>query len=285
MRSPIFCWAIRPRHSAAWAIAQAICGRTATPRYVQDDWRITPASAYRWACAMNISRHSAKIAAICSTWIIPRFPIRPLCSRSTRRHHPHRLNFAPRLGLAARLPHGLPRRERPCSAPDTASITARDRRSKPTIWCAIGVKNQINEPGGLLPVLTFENGFPQTSSTGFPSYFGVDQNARTPYVQQWSASIQQELPGSTLLEVAYIGTKGTDWPCSAASTHRRKLRPAQDLPPRPGDLQSLRTFPDSERFSKPSTSEIPFIIRCKSKQKNDSPAGYRFSRASFGQID
>ena len=95
-----------------------------------------------------------------------------------------------------------------------------------------------------LPVLTIQNGFPQTSSTGFPSYYGVDQHAPTTYAQQWSASIQHELPGSTLLEIAYVGTKGTD-----LSLFRRFNTPAQvetgaDLPPRPGDLQSLRTFPE-----------------------------------------
>jgi hypothetical protein len=103
---------------------------------------------------------------------------------------------------------------------------------------------QINEPGNMNPVLTFQNGFPITSSTGFPSYFGVDKNAPTAYVQQWTASIQHELPGNTLFEIAYVGTKGTD-----LGIFRRFNTPAQvetgaDLPPRPGDLQSLRTFPE-----------------------------------------
>jgi len=37
----------------------------------------------------------------------------------------------------------------------------------------------------------------------------VDIDARTPYTQQWNAAIQQELPLSLSLTVAYVGTKGT----------------------------------------------------------------------------
>jgi hypothetical protein len=76
-----------------------------------------------------------------------------------------------------------------------------------------------------------------------PSYFGLDQSARTPYVQQWNASLQRELPGRVLLELAYVGSKGTK-----LGRYRRFNTPAhvetgENLGPRPGDLQSLRTFP------------------------------------------
>ena len=103
--------------------------------------------------------------------------------------------------------------------------------------------NEINAPAGPTPLLTLENGFPQTSSTGLPSYFGLDQDAKTPYVQQWSASLQHEGPGHILMELAYVGTKGTD-----LGRFRRFNTPAQvelgkNLPPRPGPYQSLVAFP------------------------------------------
>jgi hypothetical protein len=152
------------------------------------------------------------------------------------------LNFAPRVGLAARLPNWI--------GHETVFRAGYGIYFSPPLAIEAydlvrnGVNNQNNEPGGLQPVLTIQNGFPQTSSTGFPSYYGVDKNAPTTYAQQWAASIQHELPGNTLLEIAYVGTKGTD-----LSLFRRFNTPAQveigaDLPPRPGDLQSLRTFPD-----------------------------------------
>jgi carboxypeptidase family protein/TonB-dependent receptor-like protein len=37
----------------------------------------------------------------------------------------------------------------------------------------------------------------------------LDRGFRTPYVQQWSFGVQQELPHRTLLELNYVGSKGT----------------------------------------------------------------------------
>ncbi len=37
----------------------------------------------------------------------------------------------------------------------------------------------------------------------------IDSQARTPYAQQWNASLQQQLPGSLALTVSYVGTLGT----------------------------------------------------------------------------
>jgi len=39
--------------------------------------------------------------------------------------------------------------------------------------------------------------------------FAVDPNAKTPYTEQWHAAIEQQIPFSTVLKFAYIGTKGT----------------------------------------------------------------------------
>jgi hypothetical protein len=37
----------------------------------------------------------------------------------------------------------------------------------------------------------------------------VDPNAKTPYTEQWHAAIEQQIPFSTVLKFAYVGTKGT----------------------------------------------------------------------------
>jgi len=39
--------------------------------------------------------------------------------------------------------------------------------------------------------------------------YAVDPNAKTPYTEQWHAAIEQEIPFSTVLKFAYVGTKGT----------------------------------------------------------------------------
>ena len=223
--------------------AQAYLRQNTYSAFVQDDWRITPrisiSAGLRYEYAAPFSEDRGGLLNLDYSTL----PNAPALQPVNTVTNPHRLNFAPRLGLAARLPHWFPH------SGDTVFRAGYGIYFSPALAIEAydllrnGQSNQLNEPGGLMPVLTIQNGFPQTGSTGFPSYNGVDRNAPTTYTQQWSASIQQELPGNTLFEIAYVGSKGTD-----LSLFRRFNTPAQveigaNLPPRPGDLQSLRTFP------------------------------------------
>jgi len=224
--------------------AQAYLRQNTYGAFVQDDWRITPrisiSAGLRYDYFAPFSEDRGNLLNLDYSTL----PNAPVLRRVNTVTSPDYKDFAPRIGLAARLPHLLK------SSRETVFRAGYGIFYSPEIAIEAydlvrnGILNQNNEPGGLQPVLTFENGFPQTASTGFPSYYGIDQHAPTPYVQQWSASIQHELPGSTLFEIAYVGTKGTD-----LGLFRRFNTPAQvetgaDLPPRPGDLQSLRTFPE-----------------------------------------
>ncbi len=62
--------------------------------------------------------------------------------------------------------------------------------------------------------LTLENGFPNTISSGPAGYLGntyaVNPNYRMPYAQTWNFSVQREFPRSIILELSYLGVKGTD---------------------------------------------------------------------------
>ena len=63
-----------------------------------------------------------------------------------------------------------------------------------------------------IPGLRFlANGFPASSLTdpNTPIFFSVDRNLPTPYMQQWHMSVQQEVPGESVLELTYAGSKGT----------------------------------------------------------------------------
>ncbi len=60
--------------------------------------------------------------------------------------------------------------------------------------------------------------FPLTVNNPFPSFFpfplpdsalAIQRDLRTAYMQHWSLSFQQELGGSRVLEVSYVGSKGT----------------------------------------------------------------------------
>jgi hypothetical protein len=158
---------------------------------------------------------------------------------------PNRLNFSPRVGLAWRLPSWLSRQG------DTVLRAGYGIYYNPEIAVEAydlvlnGVQNQINETGGTgLPVLTTRDGFPNTSTTGFPSYFGLDQHAPTPYVQQWNVGFQRELPSHILFEASYVGSKGTHLGVFRRFNTPLHTETGEDLNPRPGDLQSLRTFPE-----------------------------------------
>ncbi len=223
--------------------AQAYLRQNTFGLYAQDDWRVTPYLTINAGLRYEYFSPYTNDGLPLLNLDYSTLPSDPLLQPASSVTQPDRLNFAPRIGLAARLPHFL-------GPNDTVFRAGYGIYFSPPIAIEAydlvrnNVQNQLNEPGGLTPVLTLENGFPSTSSTGFPSYFGVDKNAPTPYAQQWSASLQHEAPGRVLVELAYVGTKGTD-----LSLFRRFNTPAhvetgQDLPPRPGDLQSLRTFPD-----------------------------------------
>ena len=55
--------------------------------------------------------------------------------------------------------------------------------------------------------LTLANGFNVPAAT--PNTFGIDPNFRPGYAQNWTASIQRDLPGSLQLTATYLGIKGT----------------------------------------------------------------------------
>jgi trimeric autotransporter adhesin len=60
--------------------------------------------------------------------------------------------------------------------------------------------------------LTLESGFPIIPSQTIPNTFAVDPNFKLAYAQTWSFAVQHSLPHGFLLELEYIGTKGTDLP-------------------------------------------------------------------------
>jgi len=60
--------------------------------------------------------------------------------------------------------------------------------------------------------LTLQNGFPAIPSQTIPNTFAVDPNLTLAYAQTWLFAIQNTLPHGLVLELEYIGTKGTHLP-------------------------------------------------------------------------
>jgi outer membrane receptor protein involved in Fe transport len=207
--------------------------------YFQDDWRVNSRLTlnlgvrYEYASPYTEKR-DALLNLDYST--LPNAPrLVPVANGS----EPDRNNFAPRAGLAWQFAkRGVFRAGYGVYYSPEIAIETYDLLLN-------GLLNENNQTqGDRTPVLTTRNGFPKTATTGFPSYFGLDSQARTPYVQQWNASIQRELPGRTLLEAAYIASKGTKLGRYRQFNTPAHVETGENLGPRPGDLQALRTFPE-----------------------------------------
>jgi hypothetical protein len=206
--------------------------------YVQDEWRpfsnltLTLGLRYEYASPYSEERNNLLNLNYAT------LPQAPTLQRVSTAGNPNLLNFAPRLGLAwhfsnsfvFRAAYGI------FYSPEIA-VEAYD-------LVLNNVQNQINQTSGPVPILTLANGFPSNSSAGQPSYFGLDPNARTPYVQQWNGGFQYELPRHILLDVSYVGSKGTHLGRFRTFNTPAHVETGEDLAPRPGDLQSLRTFPE-----------------------------------------
>jgi len=78
---------------------------------------------------------------------------------------------------------------------------------------------------GLLPGFILKDGWPASrfrpppfidpgyeNGLGPPSYGAYPGDENLPYLQNWTVSIQRQIPGQILLDVAYVGTKGTHLP-------------------------------------------------------------------------
>jgi hypothetical protein len=223
---------------------QAYLRQNVAGGYVQDDWRISARLTlniglrYDYASPYTEARNKLLNLDYSTLPNPPR--LTPVGSAS----NPNYKDFAPRVGLAWQLP------ELPLPGGVTVFRAGYGIYYSPEIAVESydlllnGLSNQINETqGDRLPVLTTRDGFPMTVESGFPSYFGLDPSARTPYLQQWTGSLQHELPGRMLLELAYVGSKGTHLGRYRQFNTPAHVETGENLPPRPGDLQALRTFP------------------------------------------
>ena len=225
---------------------QAYMRQNSYGTYVQDDWRVTPRLTlnlglrYEYVTPFDETRGNL-LNLVYSTQPSPPPPQLERVSEAVR---PDTRNFAPRVGLAWRLP------KLPFSTGETVFRAGYGIYYSPEIAVetydlllnGIVVQNNLTD-GSQAPILTTHNGFAQTSSTGFPTYFGIDPGAATPYVQQWNAGFQHEFAGHILGEVSYLGSKGTHLGRFRQFNTPLQTETGADLPPRPGDLQSLRTWP------------------------------------------
>ncbi len=215
--------------------------------YWQDDWRAHPRLTVNLGLRYEYFSPWRETRDNLLNLDYSTLPRPPRLVRAARPAAADRNNFAPRIGLAWQLPRSRPLGEIVFRAgygvyfqPEIAAEVYDLIRN--------GVRNESNVTDGRRPLLTIRDGFPQTATTGLPGYFGLDAGARTPYVQQWTAGFQRELPGQVLLEVAWVGTKGTRLGRFRTLNTPLRVETGENLPPRPGDLLQLRPFADLGRI-------------------------------------
>jgi hypothetical protein len=94
--------------------------------------------------------------------------------------------------------------------------------------------------------LTVANAFPAAlaKSSGVTSTSGMPQVNPTQYLQSWSTTIERELGGGTVLEIAYAGSKGTHLP-RAYNLNQQYIFPGIGVGPRPyAGFSSINVFAD-----------------------------------------
>jgi outer membrane receptor protein involved in Fe transport len=128
-------------------------------------------------------------------------------------------NFAPRLGVAYRVTDNWVIRSGAGLYFDqrTGQIAQQAFQSPPsftaqTIDCAVaGSGCTLTKPDNFTFVDPGYNptaiAFP-TSPTQAINYAAIERNTKTDNAWQWNLSLQRQLPGDTLVEAAYVGTKG-----------------------------------------------------------------------------
>ena len=118
-------------------------------------------------------------------------------------------NFGPRIGLALRLTsrtvfrggYGV------FYAGPQLDITRNLAANPPDFIVSAFSNNQFDFPGARPASAGFLR--PDSGTVAGATLNALDPNARTSYMQQWNATLQNELPGAVGLTLAYVGTKGT----------------------------------------------------------------------------
>ena len=128
------------------------------------------------------------------------------------------LNFAPRVGLAYKITNktvfhagfGIY-----YAAPDVGNSSTLSANVPVDDYWAFNNSATYGAATNGTPFNYARNGYVHTAVTSGSGLqpntpaFAVDPNAKTPYTEQWHAAIEQQIPFSTVLKFAYVGTKGT----------------------------------------------------------------------------
>lgn len=176
--------------------------RTFYSVYGQDEWRVRPNLTLN--LGLRYENYTVMNEVNGRGRVFDPFECAGFCAAGSPWYYPDRNNFAPRLGLAwavmpktvVRLGYGIfygPGQNDDVSA----AIDSEPERFQLT---------QAQRPGLSYPVTPFLG---EARSAGVQPR-ALQRDRKEAYSQQWSFSIQRELPGAFVGQVAYVGTKGNN---------------------------------------------------------------------------
>ena len=187
--------------------------------YAMDDWRINPQFTLnvglRWEYGAPITELYGRLVnldiAPGFAAVAPVLESNPVGSLTHDRYpgsliRPDKRGYQPRVAIAWRPISGSSTLVRASyGIYDDTSVyqtLAQQMAQQAPLSKSLSVQNSSACP------LTLANGFNACSAVT-ANTFGVDPNFRVGYAQNWSASVQRDLPGSLQLVASYLGIKGT----------------------------------------------------------------------------
>jgi len=203
--------------------------------FVQDDFRVTSKLTVniglRWDYNPTQTEEHNRLYSFSPTAVDPQTGLPgaltfagscSVCNGQTGFESQHYLNFAPRFGFAYQvLPKTVVRAAYGIFFADRAP---NDYYGDPTGSVSLngwgwGVANVVNYGNNLAPAFNWDNGYPGVNAYTTPNPSQADSKSgalywypnggRLGYTQSWNLNIQRELPYKMVLDVGYVGTKGT----------------------------------------------------------------------------
>lgn len=105
----------------------------------------------------------------------------------------------------------------------------------------------ITANAGGAPTLFFNNPFAGSQTSGALNFaVSNDPDMRDSYIQQWNLNIQKKVPGNIILDVGYVGSKGT----KLIVTFEDLNRPIALVDPRTAGLPSLNSRRPNQAFQR-----------------------------------
>lgn len=203
--------------------------------YIKDDWKATPHLTLNLGLRYEYFTPLREVRNRIPGFDFNTGQLVPVGSNgmSDYLYNPDRKNFAPRFGLAYRPFHSDKTVIRTgygiFYSPILPYLGWSVGQSAPNLYSATAVGDAN------IPNITLANAFPPALLSISPTISTIFRRITTPYNQEWSFGIQREVMKNTVLDVAYLGNKGTHLLGGA--------RNIDQATPGPGAIPPRRPYP------------------------------------------